>query len=159
MTRSEGNFLEAWLQSQEKLEELRKNLDEFNEQLREYDENRNDIKSDSSQGEEAAQNDDRQHSPPLDTINASANIQEYDTINPPANPDLLYQRDSCQLMQCRKTDTLDKRLSDNSDLLRKYDDTIREQLSQQVIERCEADKADESITHYLPYHPIIRLDE
>ncbi|VDM31544.1 unnamed protein product, partial [Toxocara canis] len=67
-------------------------------------------------------------------------------------------RDNYQLSVGRLR-SLIKRLSVDSNLLRKYDDTIKEQLSQQIIERCDTNKADGSVIHYLPHHPIIRPDK
>ncbi|VBB35157.1 unnamed protein product [Acanthocheilonema viteae] len=54
--------------------------------------------------------------------------------------------------------TLVKRLQTNQSLLERYDETIKEQLRSNVIEKVTANMDQEGIIHYLPHHEIWNKD-
>ncbi|VDM48847.1 unnamed protein product [Toxocara canis] len=84
MTKSEENFLEVWLQGQEKIGELQENLDEIDQQLR----NHSKTPSDSTQ-KEALLSEDDPYTLRFDTTDTATDAQECDTTNSPTTSRLL----------------------------------------------------------------------
>ncbi|XP_065891704.1 uncharacterized protein [Dysidea avara] len=52
-----------------------------------------------------------------------------------------------------------RRLRQSPDVLRRYDDVIKEQLAAGIVEVVKDEGSQSKLTHYLPHHPVIREDK
>ena len=62
-------------------------------------------------------------------------------------------------LSVNRLNSLLRRLCHTPDILRQYDSTIQEQLSQGIIEPVPPDGKTTNLVHYLPHHDVVRTDK
>ena len=79
-------------------------------------------------------------------------------VNLPWKPDHAELPDNYDRSKKRLLGLL-KRLRNEPEVLKKYDDVIKEQLDKGIVESVPASEEEEKRTHYLPHHAVIREDK
>lgn len=79
-------------------------------------------------------------------------------VNLPWKPDHPMLSDNCGLSKKRLTGLL-KRLENEPEVLKEYDNVIRDQIKRAIVELVEEMSGEVGKVHYLPHHAVIRSDK